>query len=55
LKPTFFAPTEEKKSSLSKIKKQKTFALAASPPGAKSPRLARTPTEKSFLVLFFKK
>jgi hypothetical protein len=55
LKPTFFAPTEEKKSSSSKIKKQKTFALAPSPPGAKSPRLARTPTEKSFLVLLFKK
>jgi hypothetical protein len=36
-------------------KKQKTFALTPSSPGAQLPTLARVPTDKSFLVLFFKK
>jgi len=36
-------------------KKQKTFAPAASPPDVHFLQLARGQTDKSFLVLFFKK
>jgi hypothetical protein len=46
---------KERKHFFFEKKKQKTFALARAPPGVDSPQLARMPTSKSFLVLFFKK
>jgi len=36
-------------------KKQKTFAIAPSSPDVNLLQLARSQTDKSFLVLFFKK
>jgi hypothetical protein len=46
---------EERKAFFFEKKKQKTFALAPSSPDVLPLQLARNPTDKSFLILFFKK
>jgi hypothetical protein len=45
----------EKKDFFFEKKKQKTFVLAPSSPDVTLLQLARSQTDKSFLVLFFKK
>jgi hypothetical protein len=50
-----YLATKVRKDFFFEKKKQKTFTLALSSPGALRLQLGRVPTSQSFLVLFFKK